>query len=239
MDIKVVKTKLEPIKHMFEKDDLFNFETNVRTKTTFSYKKPEPDTKEEYEINFARNQIFRHQYKLPVKALISDGGNTYVCQKTPNNDVSNDIKSASKVIEPLNIGFWEYIRYIPIDQNIPVGTVYLLNCKIPYNSPTRFFFMSNQIKRVDGKKIETDFDPYIHIGTLDIGSEVNGKFTVEHINTDIYDSYTLFTFRANVDSFSIITYDFMNTDAKYILTEVLKICDDKAKSFLLSCLNAC
>ena len=65
--IKVSKSKLEPIKSMFRKDDLFCYETNVRTVTTFSYPKPQAGSKEEYEINFARNQIFKNQYKLPMK----------------------------------------------------------------------------------------------------------------------------------------------------------------------------
>lgn len=240
--IKVSKSKLEPIKSMFRKDDLFCYETNVRTVTTFSYPKPQAGSKEEYEINFARNQIFKNQYKLPMKYLMPEEG-VYLAQKSPLMDKSMDIRNAARIIEPINIGFNEYIKYIPINQDIPLGTTYTIRCKVPYNSQTRYFFMSNQLKCTDDiksilKKGEYDFDPYIHIGTLDIGSEYTARFVVSEVNLNLYDSFTLFTFNVEDDSFSIITYDFMNVDTKKILEEVLKKCDDRAKAFIKECIKA-
>lgn len=240
--IKSSITKLEPIKSMFKKDDLFCFDTNVRTVTTFTYPKPKQGTKEEYEINYARNQIFKYQYKLPMKYLMPEEG-IYLSQKTPLMDKSMDIRNASRIIEPINIGFNEYIKYIPINQNIPNGTTYTIQCRVPYNSQTRYFFMSNQLKctedisKIIGKN-KYDFDPYIHIGTLDIGSEYTARFTVSDVNLNLYDSFTMFTFTVDDDKFSIITYDFMEVDAKKILQEVLKKCDDKSKPFIKECIDS-
>lgn len=240
--IKVTESKLEPIKSMFKKDDLFCYETNIRTVTTFSYPKPKEGSKEEYEINFARNQIFKYQYKLPMKYLMPEEG-VYLSQKSPLMDKSMNIRNAARIIEPINIGFNEYIKYIPINQDLPLGTTYTIQCRVPYNSQTRYFFMSNQLKCSEDvtkllKKGEYDFDPYIHIGTLDIGSEYTARFVVSDVNLKLYDSFTLFTFTVDDDKFSIITYDFMNVGTKKILEEVLKICDDRAKDFIKECIKA-
>ena len=55
---------------------------------------------------------------------------------------------------------------------------------------------------------------------------------------NLYDSFTLFTFNVEDDSFSIITYDFMNVDVKKILEEVLNKCDERAKNFIKECIKA-
>lgn len=240
-NIKVKTTEIKPIISMFPKEALKYYcpETNIRIMTTFEYKKPVEGSKEEYEINYARNQILKNQFRIPMKYLEPDSNNTYVCQKAPLTGKSNDIRTAARLIEPLNRGFWDYIRLIPINQDIPEGTIYTIHCKVPYSSDTRYAFMSNQIVRA-GKKRDKgyDFDPFIDIGVLDIGSELDGKFTVKQVDLNVYDSYTLFTFRVTDNSFSILTYKFMNVDAKYILTEVIKIAEEKTKPFLQACLKA-
>ena len=86
------------------KHKYYSVETNIRTVTEFRYELPKDDF-EIYKINYARNQIFKNQTKIPVKVLMPDKNNRYVCQKSPLNDKSTNINSASKVIEPLNIGF--------------------------------------------------------------------------------------------------------------------------------------
>lgn len=243
-NIKVSTKKIEPIKSMFTPEELkyFCIDTNIRTVTTFKYNKPKEDSEEEYIINFARNQIFQKQYKIPMKYLRPEEG-TYISQKAPLMDKTLNMKNASRLIEPLNIGFNEYIKYIPINQNIPTGTVFTINCKVPFDSKTRYFFMSNQLKTEEDlskhlKNSKYPFDPCIHIGTLDIGSEYNAKFIVDDVNLNLYDSFTLFTFNLEDDSFSIITYDFMDISVKYILEEVLKICDKRATKFIEECIKA-
>lgn len=243
-NIKVHTEQIKPIKEMFTKEELkyFCIDTNIRTKTTFTYKQPKEDSKEEYDINFARNQIFKHQYKIPMKYLKPEE-NIYLAQKSPLMDKSNNIKNASRIIEPINIGFPDFIKYIPINQKIPLNTTYVINCKVPYESKTRYFFMSNQLKctedisKILGKN-KYDFDPHIHIGTLDIGSEYKGRFIVSEVNLNLFDSFSLFNFEFTDNSFSIITYDFMEVDVKYILEEILKKCDERAKKFISECIKA-
>lgn len=222
-------------------------ETNIRTITHFKYTKPEPNTEKEYEIDYAKNRIFKNQYKLPMKMLVPDITNKYVCQKSPLSDKSDDIESASKVIEPLNIGFDEYIRCMFIDQDLEVGTTFIVDVGVPYESNQRYRFKSDQLIP-DVKLKNIPFDPNIDIGELDIGSRYTGRFKVDYVNLNIYDSYTLFTFRTQRDGFDIITYDFMHVTPKYILTEVLKIVKngsdtDKYKKssieFLTNCIEAC
>lgn len=257
-NIKITTEKIKPIKEMFTKEELkyFCIDTNIRTKTTFSYKQPDENSKEEDEINFARNQIFKNQYKIPMKYLQPEE-NIYLAQKSPLMDKSNNIKNASRIIEPINIGFSDFIKYIPINQNIPLNTTYIINCKIPYESNTRYFFMSNQLKctedisKIIGKN-KYDFDPYIHIGTLDIGSEYKGRFVVSEVNLNLFDSFSLFNFEVTDNSFSIITYDFMEVDLKHILKECIKRSEkesekcetekkeyyEKTKNFINECIKA-
>ena len=204
----------------------YNVETNKRT--IYHVKIEGVDSNV---ITFARNLIFKNQYRLPVKALIA-GNNHYISQKSLLSDKSSDISTASKIIEPLNIGFDEYIRLIPIDQTLEVGTTFTINVKVPYESMERKAFMSGMLKPVS-KLQNTPFDPCIHIGVLDIGSEYVGKFTVEYVDQSIYDSYTLFTFavvddnKGNPIGFDIITYDFMNVDLKWIIRECLKLVESQ------------
>ena len=63
---------------MFPKEALKYYcpETNIRIMTTFEYKKPVEGSKEEYEINYARNQILKNQFRIPMKYLEPDSNNT-------------------------------------------------------------------------------------------------------------------------------------------------------------------
>lgn len=243
--ISVSTRQIKPIIDMFTKEELKYFcpETNIRTVTTFKYKQPKENSKEEYDINFARNQIFKFQYKVPMKYLQPETG-TYLSQKSPLMDKSLNIRSAARIIEPINIGFNEYIKYIPINQKLPIGTTYTIECKVPFESNTRYFFMSEHLQCVEDVtkllgKNKYDFDPHIHIGALDIGSEYKARFVVSDVNLNLYDSFSLFNFEFTDDSFSLITYDFMEVTPKYILSEILKKCDERAKPFIKACIDAC
>jgi hypothetical protein len=211
----------------------YSTKTNTRIKTHFEIKVPNKLTDDlKYIICYARNQIFKHQYRIPMKALFAESGNLYICQKAPLVDKSDNIKNAAKTIEPLNIGFDEYIRCIPINQHLKVGTMFMINVSVPYSSDKRYRFMSNQIKPVE-KLDEVPFDQFIDIGELDIGSKYTGKFKVDNVNLDIYDSYTLFTFKIDENNldFDIFTYEFMNVDLKYIFQEIIKIIQNNDESY--------
>ena len=213
-------------------DKYYSTKTNIRIKTHFTITSSKMDEDLKYLICYARNQIFKNQYRIPMKALFAEPGNLYICQKAPLMDKSNNIKNAAKVIEPLNIGFDEYIRCIPINQNLKVGTMFTIDVSVPYSSDKRYRFKSNQIVPVTEINM-IPFDQHIDIGELDIGSRYTGKFKVDNVNLDIYDSYTMFTFdicENNID-FDIYTYEFMNVDLKYVFREIIKIIQNSDETY--------
>lgn len=250
IQVKCTKSHIVPdiLKYIKTKgcDKYYSVETNKRTVTHFKYQLPNDDYVR-YIVNYARNQIFKNQFHIPIKVLVPASTNTYVCQKSLLTSTSNDINSASKVIEPLSIGFDDYIKYIPINQNLKVGTVFTIDVKVPYESNHRYRFKSDQL--VSDSVTEIPFDQNIDIGELDIGSRYCGKFTVEYTDLNIYGSYTMFTFNITPDGFDILTYDFMNVDVKFILEEVIKIINNtdysyqqqfsKVKDYCIQFLNNC
>lgn len=228
--MKVSITQRKPIEKMFPKEALEMYEpsTNTRTVTTFTFPKPKEGSKEEFLLNHARNAISKYQYSLPMKYLEPEQFR-YICQKSPLRGSSQVIDSASRIIEPLNVGFQDLIRTILINQDIPEGTIYTMHVENPYESDTRYFFCSNQIVSEsrkehlypEGKNKGYDFDPFIHIGCIDIGGEIIGKFVVKQVDLNVYKSYCLYKFEIPSDnSISIITYDFMNISVKEILERI-------------------
>ena len=214
-----------------EKEENVNYstKTNIRIKTHFDIEVPKLTDDLRYNIDYARNQLFKNQFRLPMKALFAEPGNSYICQKAPLYDKSNNIKNAARIIEPLNIGFDEYIRYIPINQNLEEDTTFIINVSVPYDSNNRYRFKSNQLVAQNLK--EVPFDQNIDIGVLDIGSQYTGKFKVKWVNLDVYDSYTLFRFDVSDSEengklklgFNLYTYEFMNVDLKTMFENVIKI----------------
>lgn len=254
LKVTVSTSKIIPdIDKIIDNADLnYSVKTNTRIVTRFTYPKAKKDSAEEFDLHYARNQIPRNQYRIPMKMLVPDKSNNYVCQKAPLTDKSQDIRNAAKVIEPLNIGFDEYIRCIPINQNLEIGTTFLIKVSVPYESNKRYRFKSNQLICKGLKEIP--FDQNIDIGALDIGSEYSGKFTVDYVDLNVYDSYTLYSFRIIEDDkghegFEIITYEYMNVDIKQILKEIIKIVEEtdttyrkefeSRKKNIISYLNVC
>lgn len=233
---KISVSKLEPNVKFIEKlnKDYLKYytpETNIRTITTFTHELKDEESKECYLINKAKAQIIRNQYHLPMKYLKPFENNIYICQKCQLYGKSQNIKDADITIEPLNIGFDKYISYIPIDQTLKEGTIFKCYVKNDYSSPTRKFFDSSSLlENVEIEKGKLPFDPNIHIGCLDIGSEYNARFIVDNIDQTLFDSYAKFGFRTNENSISIITYDFMNVKVKDIITEVKDIVSNQEEN---------
>lgn len=210
-------SKLSPNKEFIEKllknkDELDNYlKTSERTVFTVKLNKIDESTK--YNFYTARNVFFKYQHKFPVKYLQASPNNRYVCQKSMLSEYSTNIESASKQIEPFNIGFDHYIQLIPINQDLKEGTTFVIELQNPYESSERKFFRSKSLKTYDdNNKYSTKycFNHNIHIGTLDIGSKYTGKFTVTNSNSTLFSTpINKFNFKCDDESFSLIWYDYI------------------------------
>ena len=174
-----------------------------------------------------RTALFKYQYKLPMKYLKPDAENRYIAQKSMLIEDSNRIESAYKQIEPFNIGFDNYIQLIPINQDLELGTVYVVDVNNDYNELTRKFFRSASIKtsaNIKNMNVKYDFCKNIHIGTLDIGSNYRGKFVVT-MKPEYSDCLCKYNFKIiNDNEFELIYYDFIFNfaDTKVVLQQLVK-----------------
>ena len=238
INIKVETSKLEPNLKEIEKlnkdyKKYFTPEAHIRTVTKFIFNvdnkgmndktNENKETLKDFLINKTKAQIIRNQYHLPMKYLKPFENNIYICQKSVLYGKSQNIKDADITIEPLNIGFDKYISYIPINQELPEGTIFKCYVKNDYSSNTRKFFDSSALLNGKDDFKDIPFDKNIHIGCLDIGSEYNARFVVDNVDQSLFDSYCKFGFRVSDNSISIITYDFMKVKVKDILREVKEI----------------
>lgn len=232
-DFKVVVEKQQLDMKLFSDAEKKFIEPAAHAKTLWkiTWKKPKQGSLEEYSLNMMRTQIVRNRCRLPMKYLAPDKTyNNYACQKAPLNDIHTDVTQAPKVIEPLNIGFDDVIRTILIDQDIPIGSMFEINVRVPYESMTRMHFRSKSIKPI-GKSTTSKmpFDPNLYIGTIDIGGCYRGKFTVQHVDMSLFDSYQMYQFEIidNDQEQGIIikTYDFTHVTAKKVIDEIIKLAD--------------
>lgn len=218
-------SKLSPNKEFIEKllknkDEVDNYlKTSERTVFTVKLNKSDEKTDEstKYDFYTARNVFFKYQHKFPVKYLQASPNNRYVCQKSMLSEYSTNIESASKQIEPFNIGFDHYIQLIPINQDLKEGTTFVIELQNPYESSEtdscrnidRKFFRSKSLKTYDENN-KYCFNHNIHIGTLDIGSKYTGKFTVTNSNNTLFSTpINKFNFKCDDNSFSLIWYDYI------------------------------
>jgi hypothetical protein len=173
--------------------------------------------------------VARMQCKLPIKFLkLVPGSYEYVSQKSQIFGKEQDIKNANVTIEPLNNDYANIITYTPINQSLPIDTIVTLNISTPYNdtvseSAQQKFFWSNNLKtNPDIAKIIMSENPdsittnpwmrCVHYGSIDIGSIINAKFTVDWADTELFSSYSLFNFRRddNNSCLHIWMYDAFN-----------------------------
>jgi hypothetical protein len=144
------------------------------------------------------------QYKLRMKYLkpINDSY-SYVSQKSLIVGNDKNIKNASITIEPLNNDFLHLISYTPINQKIPLQTIVTLDVNNPYEGndeelPSRKFIWSRNLKFPDDINISNPCC-LVHYGAIDIGSEIFAKYEVSEVNTDLFGSFTLFTFAISTE----------------------------------------
>lgn len=227
--------KLAPILDRFTPAELkyFDVDANIRTVTTFEFDALESKNPALYvRLRKCMAAILKMQTKLPMVALQPDIADCkYVSQKTPTSGADVDVEKASIVIEPINPGFFEFIKYIPINQKIPLETIYVIDLSVPFTANRRYAFKSNCIKplidvaeaikssmKSTPTAIQTkDMNKHIHIGVLDIGSHLVGKFVVRNVDLSIYDSYSLFRAAIRQNSIVFWVYDHINVDMKELL----------------------
>lgn len=161
-------------------------------------------------IILCKNKL-KVKYLKPFPELCS-----YVSQKSRifgETEAKQDILNASVIIEPLhNDMFNMVIPHIPINQSLPIGTQAVINAETPFKGPDsqRHLICSNSLK-IDGdikdvilkEKNNSIFvrpwPNFTHIGSIDLGSAIKGKFAVEEIDVNIHNSFQIYTFRREAD----------------------------------------
>lgn len=200
----------------------------AETKTTIIFQYKNNDYPDELYEWFAL--FLKYQYRLPVKYLEPEIEScTYIAQKSPIPNNSKKITDASITIEPLNQNIFKQISYTPINQAFDIGTIISLHETVPYTNPdgslpdrkllTSASLECQQLnKDVKYKGLCNRCIPY---SSLDIGSEIIGKFVVK--TSPLRESMTLYRFRRPKDNIlEIITPDYLNVDCKYIFISTLE-----------------
>lgn len=225
-----------PIMEMFDKHELKRYDTEGMSR--FYMKCKIKDISDDYMTGL--RDILRLQYKLPIKYLKPvPGVFHYVAQKSLIIGNEKDINHASVVVEPINCDFVNAIQYTPINQSIPVGTIVTINESIPFDTlkdgsePERKNLWSSNFRTIDDienviKNNITDkqckrLKPWImncHIGAVDIGSQITGKFVVSMADTNIIKSLALFSFKRSDEDkeFVIWNWNAFNITPRTILT---------------------
>ena len=176
--------------------------------------------------------FLQYQYKLPVKYLEPDIESCYyISQKAPLDDPNKPITSAPITIEPLNQNVFKQISYTPINQAYDIGTVVSLHESIPYvkddgNTPPRGLLTSASLvcqqlndNKVKYKGLCNRCIPYT---TIDVGSEIVGKFVIKI--SPLRESMALYRFRRPRDNIlEIVTPDYLNVSCNYILDLTLSL----------------
>lgn len=186
------------------------------------------------------NDVVVHKNKLPIKYLkCIPELCSYISQKSRIAGDKQDIREASVIIEPLhNDMFNMVIPHIPINQSLEEGTKVVLSVDIPFkgkDSVRRFLWSSNltfdsaegSIKKNNSKSIYVK--PWLdktHICSMDLGSSIKAKFSVEKVDTQLQQSYQIFTFRREADDnyFELgmyFCYNMTPTDLIKMMLEVM------------------
>lgn len=179
--------------------------------------------------------FLKQQYKLPIKYLKPDIDScSYISQKTNITGNTKNITDANITIEPLNQNIFKQISYTPINQAFELGTVISLHENIPYENedyttPSRGLLTSASLVCpkyskdsfiYNGKEYKAEYkglcNRCIPYSSIDIGSEIIGKFIIS--TTNLRESMTIYKFRRPQDNIiEIITPDYLNVNFMYIM----------------------
>lgn len=219
-NIKLIETKINTDFFDKEKINLIDIEGLKRYWCIIEW-----NEKHEDEISLFIRDFLKIRYNIPIKYL-KPSSFSYIAQKA-NTLNSNDISSSAITIEPLNNDFEKYISLIPISQKLKIGTEFIFNESIPYDAdedgiiPNRKFISSNNLICKD-KDAKNPILRNVHIGAMEIGSQLKMKFVVEKTDhlTD-GSTFTMINFRRHPDdkNFIINHYNYWH----YSTLEILNI----------------
>ena len=192
----------------------------------------------------AVNQIVLFKNSMPVKYLSPIRSKCeYMAQKSQLTKNEEDKRKASIIIEPSNADYFNMvIPHIPINQSLPLDTIVSLEEETDYtgDKAKRYFLWSSNLTtekdiKAKIKKIKPDsivlepWQPCVHIGSLEIGSKIIGKFKVEESNYKKQNSYQLYLFTRDSDDkeFTISMYYYYNILPKDLINMLLKMCKNE------------
>ena len=239
-----------PNKKDFSKDELELLDIDNLQETIYTVTFPEKLTSEE---KLGIEEMLKLETKIPMKYLKPIPNSCiYVAQKSKLLSSSqNDIDTASVRIEPMNPDWSNgQVRFLPINQSIPLDTIFMISKTIPYNGKFEWVMSSDITTSRDLKELILSENPSaksfvltnqkVYLFGQDIGSKLEGKFKVS-MTDEIFDNMRLFRFkRPKQNQIEFIVYDFMDITLKNIMEKALKVCKNKnGKNVIESILKVC
>lgn len=194
--------------------DMVDWECINRTMVTYQFNGDQKDVDTGFSV------IIKSQFKYPVKRLVPDESRTvHIVMKQRSKD-SDSIKNANVLIQHLGTKFNNVISFIPINQNIPEGTIFNVDVTNPYDASSPKMLRSASIKPITKLSL-TPFNQWVTIGVMDYGSLYKSQFIVKTEVSDgteqVHESMQLFRVMRDGNNVSIITYDHVGVSAQQIL----------------------
>lgn len=146
----------------------------------------------------ACRDITRNQFRLPLKYLKPINQSFRYMARKSSTLQGDSIKDADLICEPLNPDIKHCISYTPINQELPIGTIFYIDESIPYDKDAiRYRLWSKNLRSTYEKKLKGIYKKQFVLVdyncSMDIGSELLCKFEVEWIDPERIKSMTMFT----------------------------------------------
>ena len=227
--IKVTTRHVVPNKEKFNEKELTLYDIEGNSRWFLEVEIPEYNPN----IKLAIKEIINNQYKLPAKYI--ECVDYRYCSK--KYEVKNNNIVGYLYIEPLNKNYPNYIRYMPINQSLPLNTSVILDIDTEKLGLEPNFYgiwsnnlqtdsdIANIIKKENPKSITLQPWPLCYdIGSIDIDSKIYYKGKVSYVNNEMCNSISLFGFKRNDNKhyFKIFTYDCFNITPANILELMTK-----------------
>lgn len=235
MSISITVSKEGPIASEFTKEELevIDIENLVETVYDIEFKRELTD---DDLIGIA--ELLKLETKLPLKYLKPiQNSCIYIAAKSKLED-GKDFEHASVQIEPINPDWANgQIRFLPINQSIPIDTIFTISKTIPVDGNYEWVMSSDLKPTKDLRELILQENPNaksfvltnqkVYLFGQDIGSKLEGKFKVSWTDS-IFDSLRLFRFkRPKINHLQFYVYDFMDVSLKMIMDKALSVTHSK------------